>query len=200
MQVICSDLEGVWVPEIWQHVAERTGVEKLKVTTRDIKDYDELMQYRLRILDEEKIKLTDLQALIATIKPLNGAFEMIKWIQAHTRLIIVSDTFEEFATPLMHRLDYPTLLCHSLETDQNMRITNYKLRQANAKYKTVKAFQSLKYEVIAFGDSYNDVSMLEQAEHAFLFRPPQNVINDYPHLPVVNNYDEMKQLLIKMGV
>lgn len=200
MQVVCSDLEGVWVPEVWKNVAEKTGIEKLKLTTRDIKDYDELMQYRLRILDEEGLTLKDIQEVIATIKPMDGALEMIRWIQQRTRFIVVSDTFLEFASPLMKQLDYPTLLCHSLEVDEKSYITDYKLRQPNSKYETVKAFQSLKYDVVAFGDSYNDVTMLEQADQAFLYLPPQNVKDDFPHLPVVNNYTEMKQLLIEMGI
>lgn len=200
MQVVCSDLEGVWIPEVWKNVAAKTGIEKLKLTTRDIKDYDELMQYRLRILDEEGLTLKDIQEVIATIKPMDGALEMIKWIQERTRFILVSDTFLEFAEPLMKQLDYPTLLCHSLEVDEKSRITDYKLRQPDSKRETVKAFQGLKYDVIAFGDSYNDVTMLEQAEQAFLYLPPQNVIDDFPHLPVATNYDEMKKLLIDMGL
>lgn len=200
MQVVCSDLEGVWVPEVWKNVAAKTGIEKLQLTTRDIKDYDELMKYRLRILDEEGLTLRDIQEVIATIKPMEGALEMINWIQERTRFILVSDTFEEFAEPLMKQLDYPTLLCHSLEVNKRSQITDYKLRQADAKRETVKAFQSLKYDVVAFGDSYNDVTMLEQAEQAFLYLPPQNVIDDFPHLPVATNYDEMKKLLIDMGI
>lgn len=200
MQIVCSDLEGVWVPEVWKNVAEKTGIEKLKLTTRDIKDYDELMQYRLRILDEEGLTLRDIQEVISTIKPMEGALEMIKWIQSRTRFVLVSDTFEEFAEPLMKQLDYPTLLCHSLEVDEKTNITGYKLRQPDPKRKTVEAFQSLKYEVIAFGDSYNDATMVEQAEKAFWFLPPQSVIDDFPHVPVANDYDEMKRLLIDMGV
>lgn len=200
MQVVCSDLEGVWIPEVWKNVAAKTGIDKLKLTTRDIKDYDELMQYRLRILDEEGLTLKDIQEVIASIEPMEGALEMIKWIQSRTRFILVSDTFEEFAAPLMKQLEYPTLLCHSLEVDDNSRIVDYKLRQPDSKRETVKAFHSLKYDVVAFGDSYNDVTMLEEAEQAFLYLPPQNVIDDFPHLPVATNYDEMKKLLIEMGI
>lgn len=198
MHVICSDLEGVWVPEVWINVAKKTGIDELKLTTRDIKDYDELMQYRLKILDKHGLKLKDIQDVIATIKPLDGAVEIIKWLQTVSRVIIVSDTFVEFAEPLMRQLDYPTLFCHSLEVDETNRIIGYKLRQKDPKRQTVKALQSLKYEVIAFGDSYNDMSMLEQAEKAFLYRPPQNVIDDYPQFPVATNYDEMKALLNQM--
>jgi phosphoserine/homoserine phosphotransferase len=200
MQIVCSDLEGVWVPEVWKNVAKITGIEKLKLTTRDIRDYDELMQYRLKILDKEGLNLKDIQDVIATIKPLDGALEMIKWIQERTRFIMVSDTFVEFAEPLMKQLDYPTLLCHSLEVNDKDHITGYKLRQEDPKRKTAIAFQDLKYEVIAFGDSYNDATMLEQAEKPFWFMPPQNVVDDYPNFPVVNNYEDMKMLLIEMGV
>ncbi len=198
MHVICSDLEGVFVPEVWINVSKKTGIEELKLTTRDIKDYDELMNYRLKILDKHGLKLKDIQDVIATLKPLDGAMEMIKWMQSVSRVIIVSDTFVEFADPLMRQLDYPTLFCHSLEVDETNRITGYKLRQKDPKRMVVKALQSLNYEVIAFGDSYNDMSMLEQADKAFLYRPPQNVINDYPQFPIALNYDEMRNLLESM--
>jgi phosphoserine/homoserine phosphotransferase len=196
MNVVCCDLEGVWVPEVWINVAKKTGIDKLKLTTRDIKDYDELMNYRLKILDEHDLKLKDIQDVISTIKPLEGALEMIKWLQSVTRLIVVSDTFIQFADPLMRQLDYPTLFCHNLIVDENDRITGYKLRQKDPKQQVVKALKSLNYEVIAFGDSYNDVSMLLEADKAFLYRPPQNVIDDYPQLPVANDYAGMKELLV----
>lgn len=198
MHVICCDLEGVFVPEVWVNVAKKTGIEELKLTTRDIKDYDELMQYRLKILDKHGLKLKDIQDVIATLSPLDGALEVIKWLQSVSRVIIVSDTFVEFAEPLMRQLDFPTLFCHSLEVDANNRITGYKLRQKDPKRQTVLALQSLNYEVIAFGDSYNDVSMLLQANQAFLYRPPQNVIADYPQFPIATDYDEMRALLNKM--
>lgn len=198
MHIICSDLEGVWIPEIWVNVAQKTGIDELKLTTRDIKDYDELMTYRLKILKQHKITLGDIQDVIATLKPLDGALEMIKSLQAQSRLIIVSDTFMEFAQPLMKQLDYPTLFCHSLEVDDKDMIVGYKIRQPDPKRHVVKALQSLKYEVIAFGDSYNDMSMLEQAEKAFLYRPPQVVIDDYPQYPIATNYDEMKVLIESM--
>lgn len=198
MHIICSDLEGVWVPEVWINVAKKTGIEELKLTTRDIKDYDELMNYRLEILDKHGLTLKDIQDVIASIKPLDGALETIKWLQQVSRLIIVSDTFIEFAEPLMKQLDYPTLLCHSLEVDENSRITGYKLRQKDPKKMVVQAMQSLNYEVIAFGDSYNDMSMLQQADKAFLYKPPQNVIDDYPQLKVAASYEEMRTLLNEM--
>ena len=198
MNLVCCDLEGVWVPEVWINVAKKTGIDALKLTTRDIRDYDELMTYRLKILDEHKLTLSDIQEVIATIKPLDGALEMINWLKSVSRLIVVSDTFVEFADPLMRQLDYPTLFCHSLEVDDSNRITGYKLRQKDPKRQVVKAMKLLKYTVIAFGDSYNDVTMLEKEEKAFLYRPPQNVIDDYPHLPVARDYDEMKKLLLDM--
>jgi phosphoserine/homoserine phosphotransferase len=198
MHIVCSDLEGVWVPEVWINVAKKTGIDALKLTTRDIKDYDELMQYRLKILDEKNLRLKDIQDVIATIKPLEGAMDMINWIKSLSRFIVVSDTFVEFAEPLMSQLEYPTLFCHSLVVDEKNRIIGYKLRQKDPKRQVVKALQSMNYSVIAFGDSYNDISMLQQADKAFLYRPPQNVINDYPEFPVVSDYREMKKLLVEM--
>ncbi|HBH50233.1 MAG TPA: bifunctional phosphoserine phosphatase/homoserine phosphotransferase ThrH [Bacteroidales bacterium] len=198
MHTICCDLEGVWIPEIWINVSKKTGIKELKLTTRDIKDYDELMTYRLKILKEHNITLKDIQDVIATLKPLDGAFEMIKWLQSQSRVIIVSDTFVEFADPLMKQLDYPTLFCHSLEVDENNMIVGYKLRQVDPKRQVVKALQSLKYEVIAFGDSYNDMTMLEQADKAFLYKPPQAVMDDYPQFNVATNYTEMKEQILSL--
>ena len=195
MHAICSDLEGVWVPEVWINVAKKTGIDELKLTTRDIRDYDELMQYRLKILDQHNLKLKDIQDVIATIKPYDGAKEMIDWLKTQTRFIVVSDTFTQFAEPLMRQLGWPTLFCHNLEVDENDHIVNYHLRQKDPKRQVVKALNELKYEVIAFGDSYNDVTMLEEAEKAFLFKAPQNVIDDFPQYPVANNYVEMRKLL-----
>ena len=198
MHIVCCDLEGVWVPEIWINVSQKTGIEALKYTTRDIKDYNELMRYRLEILDKHNLKLKDIQDVIGTIKPLEGAKEMLDWIKSMTRLIVVSDTFTEFAGPLLKQLDYPVLFCHSLDVDENNRITGYKLRQKDPKRQVIKALKSLNYSVIAFGDSYNDVSMLQEADKAFLYRPPQNVADDYPNFPVASNYQEMKQLLLNL--
>ncbi len=198
MHVICSDLEGVWVPEVWINVAKKTGIEELRFTTRDIKDYDELMQHRLKVLKEHGLKLQDIQDVIATIKPLDGALEIIKWIREVSRLVVVSDTFVEFADPLMRQLERPTLFCHSLETDNEGNITGYRLRQKDPKKKVVQALQSLNFEVIAFGDSYNDISMLKEANKALLFKPPQNVTDEFPQFPVAHEFDELKQLLIGM--
>lgn len=195
MWVVCSDLEGVFVPEVWINVAKKTGIEKLKLTTRDIQDYDELMQYRLKILDEHKLTIHDIQSVIATIQPYQGALETTKWLREISRFVIVSDTFVEFAQPLMAQLEHPFLLCHSLVIDPNGRITDYKLRQPDPKRMTVEAFRSLQYKIIAFGDSYNDISMLQAADIGILYCPPENVAHDYPELPIARNYSELKAIL-----
>jgi phosphoserine phosphatase/homoserine phosphotransferase bifunctional protein len=197
MWVVCADLEGVFVPEVWINVARVTGIEKLRLTTRDIKDYDELMKYRLQVLDENNLKLTDIQNVIATLRPLDGAFDFVKWLREVTRFVIVSDTFIEFAQPLMDQLENPLLLCHSLEIDESGRVVNYKLRQPDPKRKTVEAFQSLKYNVLAFGDSYNDISMLKAADIGILFCPPDNVVADYPEFPIARTIPELKVLIEK---
>jgi len=195
LYAVCSDLEGVWVPEVWINVALKTGFEELRLTTRDIKDYNELMRHRIRILKEKKLKLQDIQQVISSIRPLEGALEMIEWLKQHTRFIVVSDTFVEFAGPLMAQLNWPLLFCHSLEVDDEGTITGYNLRQQDSKKKAVEALKSLNYEVIAFGDSYNDVNMLKEADKAILFRPPQNVIDDYPEFTVMHDYGELKNYL-----
>lgn len=200
MWVICSDLEGVFVPEVWINVAKKTGIEKLKLTTRDIQNYDELMQYRLKILDEHNLKIQDIQNVISTIEPLPGAKEFADYLKTLCPFSIVSDTFAEFADPLMAQLGRPFLLCHSLEIDSTGRITGYKLRQSDPKRRTVEAFHSMNFKVLAFGDSYNDVSMLKAAEVGILYCPPQNVIDDYPELPVARNYDELKALINKLMI
>jgi len=197
MYIVCCDLEGVWVPEVWINVSKKTGIEELKYTTRDFSDYDELMQHRLKILDKHGLKLKDIQDVIATIKPLDGALEMINWIKEKTQLIVVSDTFREFADPLMRQLNRPTLFCHSLTVDNNNRISNYNLRQKDPKRKVIQALKSLEYQVVAFGDSYNDVTMLKEADAGILYKPPQNVVDDYPQFPVCTNYEELKKELSK---
>lgn len=195
MWVVCSDLEGVFVPEVWINVARITGIDSLKITTRDEPDYDKLMKYRLKILDEHNLKIRDIQEVISNIKPLEGALEFTKWLREVSRFVIVSDTFQEFAKPLMKQLDDPFILCHSLEIAKDGQITNYKLRQTDPKRRTVEAFQSMNFKVIAFGDSYNDVSMLKKAEVGILFCPPQKVIDEFPELPVAHNYAELKALI-----
>ncbi len=196
MYAVCSDLEGVWVPEVWINVSLKTGIEDLKYTTRDIKDYDELMRHRLRILEKHHLKLKDIQQVIATIEPLEGALEMVSWLKKVTRFIVVSDTFVEFASPLMQQLQWPTLFCHSLVVDDEGNITGYALRQKDSKRRVIQALKSLNYQVIAFGDSYNDISMLKEADEAILFNPPQNVVDDYPQFTVMSDYKQLKEHLV----
>ena len=195
MYIICSDLEGVFVPEVWINVSEKTGIPELRRTTRDEPDYDKLMRYRMKILDEHGLKLHDIQEVIAQIRPLPGALEFIAWMKERTQLIVVSDTFIQFADPLMKQLGRPTLFCHALVMDDTNRITDYRLRQPDPKRRTVEALQSLKYQVIAMGDSYNDISMLKQADKGILFRPPANVVADYPQFLVAEDYDAVKDIL-----
>jgi phosphoserine/homoserine phosphotransferase len=195
MYIVCSDLEGVFVPEVWINVADKTGINELRRTTRDEPDYNLLMRSRMKILDQHGMKLHDIQNVIAQIHPLPGANDFIDWVRERTQLIVVSDTFIQFADPLMKQLGRPTLFCHTLVIDETNRIIDYKLRQPDPKRKTVEALQELKYQVIGMGDSYNDISMLKQADVGILFRPPQNVINDYPEFPVVTDYEELKKIL-----
>lgn len=196
MYLICSDLEGVWVPEVWINVAEKTGIEELRLTTRDINDYNVLMKHRIKILDQHGLKLKDIQQVISTIKPIDGALEMIGWIKERCPFILVSDTFIEFATPLMEQLNRPTLFCNSLIISEDGRIADYTLRQKDQKRKVIQALKTLDYTVIACGDSYNDISMLKEANHAILYNPPQKVKNDFPEFPVVRNYIELKQKFV----
>ena len=192
MDILCSDLEGVFIPEIWINVAEKTGIEELKLTTRDISDYDVLMKNRLKVMDRNGVKLKDITDVIATIDPLEGARETLDWIRERYQIIILSDTFEEFARPMMKKLGYPALMCHSLTIDQEGRIAGYNLRQQEQKKHAVKAFKSLNYRVTAFGDSYNDTAMLLEADNGFFFMPPDNVVQEFPQLDVTRNYDELK--------
>jgi len=195
MKIICSDLEGVFVPEIWINVAKKTGIEGLKLTTRDISDYDKLMSHRLEILDKEGLSLKDIEEVISSIDPLPGAKETIDWIREQTQLIILSDTFEEFAKPLMKKLGWPVLLCHSLEIDENKKIKNYHLRLNDAKTKAVNAFKKLNYEVFSFGDSYNDTGMIKASDASCFFCPPAKVTDDFPEIPVALNYNDLKKYI-----
>ncbi len=195
MEIICSDLEGVFVPEIWINVALKTGIEELKLTTRDIPDYDVLMKRRLRILDEKGLALKDITDVIATMDPLPGAKEFMDWLRSVSQLIVVSDTFLQFAGPLMKKLGMPTLFCHSLDIDDKGFVRGYSLRQPDAKRQTVLALKGLKYKVIAFGDSYNDVNMLKEADTGILYCPPRNVIEEFPQFPVTHDYDALKILI-----
>lgn len=194
--IACLDLEGVLVPEVWIAFAEKTGIEKLRLTTRDIPDYDELMQGRLKILEENNLKLTDIQEVIGGIAPLPGAIEFLKWLQSEFQVIILSDTFYEFAGPLMAQLSHPTLFCHSLVVDPDGKITDYQLRISDGKTKAVRAIKNLNFQVIAAGDSYNDTGMLKEANAGILYCPPDNVIEEFPQFKVTRNYDEFKEALI----
>lgn len=194
MIVACLDLEGVLVPEIWINVAEKTKLPELRRTTRDEPDYDKLMKGRLAILDQHKLTLQDIQDVIATLKPLDGAGDFLDWLRSEFQVIILSDTFAEFAKPLMKQLGWPTLFCHSLETDASKRIVNYHLRIPDQKKKSVEALRSINLKTIVAGDSYNDVSMLKAAHAGILFCPPDNVIKDYPQFPVARSYTELKSL------
>lgn len=198
MNIVCLDLEGVLVPEIWIAVAEKTGIEGLMRTTRDEPDYDKLMQYRLDLLAEHNITLTQIQDVIQTLKPLDGAKEFVDWINSQTRLIILSDTFEQFAAPLMAQLGWPTLFCHQLIIDSNGAITGYKLRQQDQKRRAVIAFQNLNFRVIAGGDSYNDLSMLLAADDGILFRPPESLLKEQEQLPVVESHAELRATIEKL--
>ena len=193
----CLDLEGVLLPEIWIKFAEKTGIEELKLTTRDIPDYDKLMQGRLSILREKNLKIQDIQDVISTLSPLDGAVDFLNWLKSEFQVIILSDTFYQFAGPLMKQLAYPTLFCHNLIIDDKGVIVDYKLRQQDQKTKAVKALQSLNLKVISAGDSYNDTGMLQQADAGILFCPPQRVIEEFPQFPVATNYDEFQQLFIE---
>jgi phosphoserine/homoserine phosphotransferase len=198
MYIVCSDLEGVFVPEIWINVSRQTGIEELKLTTRDINDYNVLMKRRLELLRQHNLTLHDVQKVISFLKPLPGAVEFVDWLRSCSQLIVVSDTFIEFADPLLKQLGRPVLLCHHLTTDSAGNITDYNLRQKDAKKMVVEALQSLNYKVIAIGDSYNDISMLRKAEHGILFNPPQNVIDENHDLMVVKSYDAMKDIILKL--
>jgi len=197
MYIVCLDLEGVLVPEIWINVAEKTGIKELRLTTRDISDYDVLMKKRLSILHENGLTIKDISDVIAKIDPLKGAVEFLDWLRSSVQVIIVSDTFVQFAGSLMKKLGWPTLFCNHLSIDSEGSIFGYNLRQKDGKRKTVIALRSLNYNIIGVGDSYNDISMLKEADRGILFRPPENVINEFPELPVTNNYRELKNLIQK---
>lgn len=197
MELACLDLEGVLIPEIWIAFAEETGIDELKATTRDIPDYDVLMKQRLRILDEHGLTLPQIQATISRLTPLEGAREFIDWLRERFQVVILSDTFYDFAEPLMKQLGYPTLLCHKLEVDDSGRITDYTLRQKDPKRQSVRAFQLLNYRVIAAGDSYNDTTMLTQAETGILFHSPQNVIDEFPQFPAVHTFEDLKKQFLE---
>ena len=197
MEVACLDLEGVLVPEIWINVAERTGIEELRLTTRDIADYDELMTYRLGVLDKHKLTIHDIQEVIATLTPLDGAADFLNWLRERFQVLILSDTFYQFASPLMRQLGWPTVFCHNLEIDSAGRITAYKLRMPDQKRASVEALRQINLRTIAAGDSYNDISMLQSAHHGIFFRPTQKITEEFPSFPVTHQYAELKSELQK---
>ena len=192
MEIACLDLEGVLIPEIWINFAERTGIEELRLTTRDVPDYDALMTRRLSILAENDLGLADIQEVIGGMAPLPGAGNFLDWLRERAQVVILSDTFYQFAAPLMRQLGWPTLFCHRLEIGEGGRVTNYHLRQKDGKRQAVKAFHQLNFRVIAAGDSYNDTTMLSEADAGILFRPPDNVIEEFPQFPVTRTYDELR--------
>lgn len=196
MKLVCLDLEGVLIPEVWINVAERTGIDALRVTTRDIPDYDELMTHRLKIIAEQGLSMSKIQSVIDDMGPMDGAGDFLEWLRSEYQLIILSDTFYEFALPLMRQLGWPTLFCHQLEVKDD-RIINYHLRQQDQKRKAVAGFKAMNFKVIAAGDSYNDTSMLAEAHAGILFRPPDNVIKEFPQYPVTTDYDALKGEIIK---
>ena len=197
MRIACLDLEGVLVPEIWINVAERTGIDALRLTTRDEPDYDVLMRKRLGILDEHGLGLPQIQEVIAGLTPLEGAAEFVDWLRERFQVVILSDTFYEFSAPLMRQLGYPTLFCNRLEIAEDGRIADYHLRMADPKRHAVEALHSLNFKVIAAGDSYNDTSMLGAADAGVLFRPPDNVIAEFPQFPVTRTYAELREAFLE---
>ena len=194
MKVACIDFEGVLVPEIWIGLAERSGIQGLRLTTRDLVDYDELMTHRLRIMSERGLQFNDIQTAAAALDPLPGALEFLEWLRRHYQVAIVSDTFHEIAEALTVKLGHPMILCHRLEIADTGLITGYQLRQKDPKRRVVAAFQSLNYEVVATGDSYNDISMLEQADQGMLFRPSDKVVLDHPEFPIARDYPELQAM------
>lgn len=191
MEVICLDLEGVLVPEIWINLAQCTGIEALKATTRDVPDYDVLMRQRLRILEEHGLKLPDIQAVCAAMRPMEGARAFLEGLRQRYQVFVLSDTYYEFAQPLMRQLGWPTLFCHALTVADDGRIVDYKLRMPNHKAATVAALRRLNFRVMAAGDSYNDTAMLGEADTGFLFRPPDKVVAEFPQFAVAREYDEL---------
>ena len=195
MHLVCADLEGVFVPEIWINVAEKTGIEALRLTTRDISDYDVLMKKRIGILKTHNLKLNDITAVINTMEPLEGALEFINWLRSVTQIIILSDTFVQFAGPLMKKLGWPTLFCHTLSINSDGYIVDYNLRQQESKQNAVKSLKHLNFNVIAIGDSYNDITMLKAADKGILFHPPNNVKDEFPEFQVSFGYDTLKTII-----
>ena len=191
-KIACLDLEGVLVPEIWIEVADKTGIKELRATTRDIPDYSELMRMRLDVCDQNGLTLQDISEVISKMLPLEGAEEFLSWLREKFQVVILSDTFYQFAYPLMKQLNFPALFCHNLDVDDSGRITDFKLRIKDQKKQAVKAFHSLGFQVIAAGDSYNDIPMLSEADKGILFCPPQNVIDEFPQFLITKDYSELR--------
>ena len=200
MEIVCLDLEGVLVPEIWLGVADITGIDELKATTREIPDYDQLMKRRLKIMSENDLGLSIIQKVVKGFKPLEGAKEFLEWLNTEFQVVILSDTFYEFSKPLMRQLEWPTLFCHRLETYASGEIVNYHLRMRDHKREAVKALKALNFKVYAVGDSYNDVSMLMEADVGIFFRASTNVIQKFPKLPVTTEYNQLKKALIEKSI
>ena len=197
--ITCLDMEGVLTPEIWLAVAEKTGIKELNVTTRDIPDYDELMKLRLGILSKHHVRITDISRVVADLGPLEGASEFLAWLRLRCQVIVLSDTYYDLVGPLMQQLGFPTLFSHTLEIDGDGNIINYHLRQKDQKRHAVAALQGLHFRVLAAGDSYNDISMLKEADAGIFFRPPESIQTEYPQFPVTRSYDELKTELCRAG-
>lgn len=197
--IVCLDLEGVLVPEIWVNFAIKTGIDELKITTREMPDYDALMTRRLTILDQHGLTLADIQSVIDAMGPMEGAAEFMAWLREQTQVIILSDTFYEFAHPLMRQLGYPTIFCNQLEIGPTGKIVNYKLRQPNQKKHAVAALKNLNFRVMAAGDAYNDTAMLGEAHAGFFFRPPEHLPKEFPQFPVTTTYAELQEQFRKAG-
>ncbi len=196
MKIVCLDLEGVLVPEIWIGVAERTGIEELRLTTRDISDYDVLMKRRIEILREQGLGIGDIHEVIGSLDPLPGAAEFLDRLRESVQVAILSDTFYEFAEPLMRKLKWPSLYCNDLQVGEDGRVTGYRLRQPDQKRQAILAFKSLNFQVVAAGDSYNDLSMLTEAQAGVLFRPPEQLVAEYPDFPVTQTHEELYRALM----
>ena len=194
--IVAMDLEGVLVPEVWISVAEKTGIEGLRLTTRDISDYSVLMAHRMKLLKENNLKLKDVQDVIATMEPMPGAVEFVTWLRERYQAVILSDTFYEFASPLMRKLNWPMLFCNSIFQDEQGMVSGYKMRIDNGKRHAVLAFKQLNFRVYAMGDSYNDTAMILEADCGALFRPSKKVVRDFPNLPVLNEFSEVKEAIL----
>ena len=197
--IACLDLEGVLVPEIWINVALKTGIDELKITTREMPDYVALMTRRLAILDQHKLTIHDIQGVIDKMGPLEGAVDFVAWLRERCQVIILSDTFYQFAQPLMRQLGLPTLFCNQLEIDQVGRIVNYHMRMQNQKKRSVAAFKSLNFQILAAGDAYNDTAMLGEAHAGFFFRPPDHLPDEFPQFPVTRTYGELQACFARAG-